>query len=125
MAEPIVQPLPAPPSEPTQAARASICVSWRQNLAKARRRAFYGIRNPNDEMCIEIVSEASRHIPDEWKEAFPLIPWKDIANIGNFLRHAYDDVDVEILWNIYLYELDALEAAIAEMAKTAGGEGDR
>ncbi len=78
------------------------------------------------ERYIEIVSEASRYIPDEWKEAFPLIPWKDIANIGNFLRHAYDDVDVEILWNIYLYELDALEAAIDEMTRRvdAGERGD-
>ncbi len=71
------------------------------------------------ERYIEILSAASRHVPSDLKARFPLIPWSDIANIGNHIRHAYDDVDVEILWNVYLYELDALEAAVKEMASEA------
>jgi uncharacterized protein with HEPN domain len=68
------------------------------------------------ERFVEIISEASRHIPAASKDRFPLIPWTDIANIGNRLRHAYDGVDPEILWNVYLHELDALEAAVTEIA---------
>jgi uncharacterized protein with HEPN domain len=74
------------------------------------------------ERFVEIISEASRHIPAESKARFPLIPWTDIANIGNRLRHAYDGVDPEILWNVYLHELDALETAVKEMASEADNE---
>jgi uncharacterized protein with HEPN domain len=45
------------------------------------------------ERCIEIVSEASRHIPDELKAEFPDQPWHEIAAVGNLLRHHYERVD--------------------------------
>ena len=35
------------------------------------------------ERCIEVVSEASRHISDELKSTAPDIPWQRIAGIGN------------------------------------------
>jgi uncharacterized protein with HEPN domain len=38
---------------------------------------------------LEIISEASRHIPDDLKELAPDIPWRQIAAIGNLLRHEY------------------------------------
>ncbi|MGL4405670.1 MAG: HepT-like ribonuclease domain-containing protein [Notoacmeibacter sp.] len=53
------------------------------------------------ERFLEILSEASRHIPKEMKDDAPEIPWADIANIGNHLRHAYHRVDFELLWRIH------------------------
>lgn len=53
------------------------------------------------ERFLEILSEASRHIPTELKEEAPQIAWPEIAAIGNHLRHAYHRVDFEILWRIY------------------------
>jgi uncharacterized protein with HEPN domain len=53
------------------------------------------------ERFIEILSETSRHIPQTDKEIEDQIPWQDIANIGNYLRHAYQTVDFELLWDIY------------------------
>ena len=41
------------------------------------------------ERNLEIISEASRRIPDSLKEQEPNIPWKEIAGIGNMLRHDY------------------------------------
>ena len=35
--------------------------------------------------AIEIISEASRRIPDELKATRPEIEWRSIASIGNFL----------------------------------------
>ncbi len=68
------------------------------------------------ERYLEIVSEASRHVPDEWKHSLgPHIPWRSIANFGNVLRHAYDDVDIGVLWDVYERDLDPLEAAIDAM----------
>lgn len=60
-----------------------------------------------------IISEAVRHIPQSDKANYPQIPWRDIAGIGNILRHGYDIVDPQQIWSVVKDELPALEAAIA------------
>jgi uncharacterized protein with HEPN domain len=53
------------------------------------------------ERFLEILSEASRHIPETLKSEAPEIPWRSVSDIGNYLRHAYHRVDSEILWTVY------------------------
>ena len=73
------------------------------------------------ERFIEILSEASRHVPAEYKEVEADIPWQDIANIGNYLRHAYPTVDFGILWDIYeAGQLKTLREAVERLQKVAG-----
>lgn len=68
------------------------------------------------ERFLEILSEASRSVPEEWKdEVAPGVPWRRVADLGNHIRHAYHKIDAEILWNIYESELDALEQAVDGM----------
>jgi uncharacterized protein with HEPN domain len=67
------------------------------------------------ERFLEILSEASRHIPEEWKSEFADIPWRQVADLGNFIRHAYHKIDLEILWSIYENDLRPLELAIEKM----------
>lgn len=67
------------------------------------------------ERSIEIISEASRRIPESEKSKHAHVPWNDIADIGNYLRHQYHDLNEEILWNVtqgnYLNDLKvALDA---------------
>ncbi len=57
------------------------------------------------ESAIEIISEASRHIPDDLKATAPDIPWRDVADIGNFLRHVYERTDPEIVWTVVKFRL--------------------
>ena len=75
------------------------------------------------ERGIEIISEASRHIPPEMKAKFPEIPWQEIAAIGNLLRHEYAKVDDRIIWNVAQRHLVELEKAVAAMIRevTDGG----
>lgn len=68
------------------------------------------------ERYFEIISEASRHIPDEHKTRFGRIPWRSVADLGNLLRHAYQNTDPLLLWNIYRRDLSALEAAVVAIA---------
>jgi uncharacterized protein with HEPN domain len=73
------------------------------------------------ERYLEIISEASRHIPDAWrKQDGASIPWRDIANVGNIIRHVYMHVDLRIMWNIYENDLEPLKTAIEAMAARHG-----
>jgi uncharacterized protein with HEPN domain len=68
------------------------------------------------ERLFEIISEASRHIPQEWRASLGSnVPWSKIAGVGNILRHAYDRVELGVLWAVYENDLDPLEAAIDAM----------
>ena len=49
------------------------------------------------ERNLEILSEASRRILDHLKAAEPGVPWREIAGIGNVLRHHYGEVRSDIL----------------------------
>lgn len=64
------------------------------------------------ERCVEIISEASRHIPTKRKAAYPDIPWREIAGIGNVLRHGYRLVDQTVIWGVVENHLAPLERAV-------------
>jgi uncharacterized protein with HEPN domain len=67
------------------------------------------------ERCVEIISEASRRIPDEWKAEHPSIPWSDIAGIGNILRHDYEDVNLDIIVRLRGPSLQQLKSAVTTL----------
>lgn len=67
------------------------------------------------ERFIEIVSEASRAIPDELKAAHPHLEWRRIADVGNHIRHAYHRVSREVLVRILEADLETLDQALAEI----------
>jgi len=64
--------------------------------------------------CLEIVSEASRRLPNDLKERYPNVPWMRIAGAGNVYRHDYEDVLAELLWVTVHEQLDELERAVAK-----------
>ena len=77
------------------------------------------------ERCLEIASEASRHIPPETKRRFPEIPWRGVADFGNVLRHEYEAVVDERVWQIVTSDLAPLKAAVRAMLEAEekrGGE---
>jgi uncharacterized protein with HEPN domain len=64
------------------------------------------------ERGLEIVSEASRSIPEELKAMHPATPWRSVADFGNRLRHAYHDVDLLIVWKILQNDLISLRETV-------------
>lgn len=48
--------------------------------------------------CLEIISEASRRIPEEVKVRHPSLPWRQMADAGNKYRHEYEDVAERVVW---------------------------
>ena len=76
--------------------------------------ANFGVRKAV-ERCVEIVSEASRHIPDDLKDQYPNAYWPEIRSIGNLLRHQYQRVDDLVMWRIatkYFPDLRTVVVAI-------------
>ena len=63
--------------------------------------------------CLEIISEASRRLPDELKARHPSIAWKNMAGAGNVCRHDYEDVAAKLVWDTLQLALPPLRDAIA------------
>jgi uncharacterized protein with HEPN domain len=63
--------------------------------------------------CLEIISEASRRLPDELKARHPSIAWKNMAGAGNVYRHDYEDVTAKLVWETVQLALPPLRDVIA------------
>jgi uncharacterized protein with HEPN domain len=64
--------------------------------------------------CLEIISEASRRLPNGVKERHREVPWDLIAASGNVYRHDYEDVLPSLLWNTVQDHLGLLERVVRE-----------
>ncbi len=73
---------------------------------------------------IEIISEASRHFPEDVEARRPEIPWVKVAGIGNVLRHGYETISAPILWKLVREDLPQLEQACREELTAAQASDD-
>jgi uncharacterized protein with HEPN domain len=64
--------------------------------------------------CLEIISEASRRLPEDLKRRHPSIMWRQIAGAGNVYRHNYEDVAAQYLWETVKRDLPLLKAVIEQ-----------
>lgn len=77
------------------------------------------------ERYLERLSEASRHIPDALKARHPGIDWRGVADIGNVLRHAYDQVSDKRVIATVTEDLPGLKAAIEALLRDVEETEDR
>ena len=49
---------------------------------------------------LEIIGEASKHVPEDIQEKFPQIEWRKIAGFRDIVAHEYFGVTDEIVWDI-------------------------
>lgn len=54
---------------------------------------------------IEMIGEASNRLPEEIREQYPGIPWRNIIATRNRLIHGYDSINKDILWSIIQNDL--------------------
>jgi uncharacterized protein with HEPN domain len=62
--------------------------------------------------CLEIISEASRRLPNDLKARHPSIAWKDMAGAGNVYRHDYEDVAAKLVWDTVQVALPPLQDVV-------------
>ena len=63
------------------------------------------------ERCLAIISEAAVKLGEDAEEKAPEIPWNEIRGLGNIIRHGYDQVNIDTLWEIIDGDLAPLHVA--------------
>jgi uncharacterized protein with HEPN domain len=67
---------------------------------------------------LQTLSEATRHLPDDVKAAYPDIPWREISGFRNILVHDYlGDIDPLTIAAVVEQHLDALESCVNVILK--------
>jgi len=64
--------------------------------------------------ALEIISEASRRLPDDILGRHPEIDWVAVAAAGNVYRHEYDAVDEALIWHTARHSMMAQRRAAEE-----------
>jgi uncharacterized protein with HEPN domain len=69
--------------------------------------------------AIEIIGEASKHVPDSVRIRFPDLPWRQMSGMRDKLIHAYFGVDATVIWKTVKEDIppikNALELVIREI----------
>lgn len=78
------------------------------------RDAFMSDRKTRDAVIrhFEIIGEAVKSLPDDFRSKHPKIPWKSIAGFRDVLIHQYFGINAATVWSTIENQLPALEKVI-------------
>ncbi|KAB2951922.1 DUF86 domain-containing protein [Heliorestis acidaminivorans] len=58
---------------------------------------------------LEIIGEAANKVSREFQQRHTTIPWSMIISMRNMLIHEYFGVDLDIVWDTYVYNIPELK----------------
>lgn len=67
----------------------------------------------------EVIGEAVKNLPDEFRIQYPLVDWKGYAGMRDKLIHHYFGVDYDIVWDSLQNEIPELKQWIDVIIETA------
>jgi uncharacterized protein with HEPN domain len=62
-----------------------------------------------------IIGEAANQIPREFQESHSEIPWSSIIGTRNVIVHGYDQVKLQIVWDIIQKDLQSLKSNLVKL----------
>lgn len=65
----------------------------------------------------EVIGEASKKMPKEIKDKYPMVPWNEMYLMRNKVSHEYFGIDYEILWDVASNYLPENKSQIEEILK--------
>jgi len=65
----------------------------------------------------EIIGEATKNLPDDFKTLYPSVAWKQVAGLRDVIAHGYFRVDFEVLWEIITDTLPDFKIQILKILK--------
>jgi uncharacterized protein with HEPN domain len=57
------------------------------------------------ERALLIISEAAKALPKDLTDRYPEIDWRGMRGLGDVLRHDYEHIDADTLWEILTEKL--------------------
>ncbi|MEA1925022.1 MAG: DUF86 domain-containing protein [Candidatus Altiarchaeota archaeon] len=72
---------------------------------------------------VEIIGEAVKNIPDDVKNKYADVSWKEITGTRDIFIHQYFGVDLEIVWNIVKKDLPDLKNKIRDILDDMENDG--
>ena len=67
---------------------------------------------------LEIIGEATKRLSATFRETHPSVPWKDMAGLRDRLIHAYDDLDLDRVWDAAANVLPKVRAQLEPLLPT-------
>ncbi|HBQ21204.1 MAG: hypothetical protein A2Z91_00355 [Deltaproteobacteria bacterium GWA2_38_16] len=61
---------------------------------------------------LEIIGEATKQLPEDFRSKYPNIPWKRIAGLRDVLIHNYLGTDITTVWEITQKNIPELKKQI-------------
>jgi uncharacterized protein with HEPN domain len=79
--------------------------------------AFLGDEKTQDAIMYNLIimGEAANKIDQIFKEAHPEIPWASIIGTRNVIVHGYDQVRLQIVWDILKKDLPSLKEKLLDL----------
>jgi uncharacterized protein with HEPN domain len=66
---------------------------------------------------IEIIGEAIKNIPNDFKEKYTQIPWREFTGMRDILIHQYFGIDLNLTWQVINRDLPRLKKQIIDIKK--------
>lgn len=67
--------------------------------------------------CIEVIGEAVKHVPENIREQYTQIPWKEMAGMRDKVIHFYMGIDFEIVWRVVVEKFKDIQPQIEQVFK--------